>query len=116
MRDLEQRIRQRAYQIWLDEGCPDGRENIHWEMAAELVATENDQDRNFAPTRKPTKPTSSDDETKKVLLHKRIKRQEDYLRFWAAKAGANGGLQGRLRKLKSNAKGKEGAKERDKNR
>jgi hypothetical protein len=103
MRDLEERIRQRAYQIWRDEGCPEGRANIHWEMAAELVAIENDQ--NFAPTSKSTKPASV---VKKALHHKRIKMQEDYLRFWAAKAGLyNGGLQARLRKLKRNAKSKD---------
>jgi hypothetical protein len=105
MRDLEQRIRQRAYQIWLDEGCPDGRENIHWEMAAELVAIENDEDRNFGPTSKSTKPAPADEQTK-ALHHKRIKRHEDYLRFWAAKAGVNVGLQARLRKLRTKAKAK----------
>ena len=106
MRDLEQRIRQRAYQIWLDEGCPDRRENIHWEMAAELVAAENSQDRNSVPTRKSTKAASADEQTKKALHHKRIKRHEDYLRFWAAKAGVNVGLQARLRKLRTKAKAK----------
>lgn len=35
------RIRQRAYQIWLEEGCPDGRAEIHWEMARELIADED---------------------------------------------------------------------------
>jgi hypothetical protein len=28
--DLTSQIRQRAYQIWLAEGCPEGRERIHW--------------------------------------------------------------------------------------
>jgi hypothetical protein len=41
MSDLEQRIRERAYKIWLDEGCPEGRANVHWEMARELVAIED---------------------------------------------------------------------------
>ena len=28
----EERIRAKAYQIWLDEGCPDGgRDEAHWE-------------------------------------------------------------------------------------
>jgi len=26
-------IRQRAYEIWLSEGCPDGRDRIHWVRA-----------------------------------------------------------------------------------
>ena len=28
--NLMTRIRQRAYEIWEDEGRPDGRERIHW--------------------------------------------------------------------------------------
>jgi len=27
---LVERIRRRAYQLWLDEGCPAGRDRIHW--------------------------------------------------------------------------------------
>jgi hypothetical protein len=27
---LEQQIQQRAYEIWLSEGCPLGRDRIHW--------------------------------------------------------------------------------------
>ena len=41
MGDVEQRIRERAYQIWLEEGCPKGRELDHWNMATELVAIED---------------------------------------------------------------------------
>ena len=29
----EERIRAKAYQIWLDEGCPDGRDEAHWGCA-----------------------------------------------------------------------------------
>ena len=39
--DREQRIRLKAFYIWLDEGCPDGRAQVHWDMAAELVAIED---------------------------------------------------------------------------
>ena len=27
---LMQQIRQRAYEIWVGEGCPQGRDRIHW--------------------------------------------------------------------------------------
>ena len=38
-KEAEQSIRERAYQIWLDEGCPDGRHEEHWRQAkAELVS------------------------------------------------------------------------------
>ena len=40
MSDHDGRVRQRAYQIWTEEGCPEGRAEIHWEMARELVAIE----------------------------------------------------------------------------
>jgi hypothetical protein len=41
MTDDNEQIRQRAYKIWMDEGCPEGRAEIHWEMAQKLVADEN---------------------------------------------------------------------------
>jgi len=41
MASLEQRIRDRAYQIWLDEGWPEGRADIHWDMASELIAIQD---------------------------------------------------------------------------
>jgi len=43
MSDVEQRIRERAYRIWLEEGCSEGRANDHWDMATELVAIEDGQ-------------------------------------------------------------------------
>ena len=46
---LEARIRQRAYEIWQQEGRPDNRENEHWDMATELVAIED----NYRDTLKP---------------------------------------------------------------
>jgi hypothetical protein len=38
--DREQRIRTKAFYIWLEEGCPQGRAQAHWDMATELVAIE----------------------------------------------------------------------------
>lgn len=43
MDDLEQRVREHAYRIWIEEGRPPGREEAHWEMAQELVAIEDHQ-------------------------------------------------------------------------
>jgi hypothetical protein len=43
MDDPTERVRRRAYQIWLDEGRPDGRDVVHWDMASELVAIEDNQ-------------------------------------------------------------------------
>jgi Protein of unknown function (DUF2934) len=40
MHDSEQRIRERAYAIWEQEGRPDGREHAHWERARSLLETE----------------------------------------------------------------------------
>jgi hypothetical protein len=31
--DREDRIRQRAHDIWLGEGCPEGRADVHWRQA-----------------------------------------------------------------------------------
>jgi hypothetical protein len=38
--DVEQRIRDRAYAIWLDEGCPEGRDAEHWFQAERAILTE----------------------------------------------------------------------------
>ena len=66
MSDVEQRIRERAYQIWLEEGCPEGRELDHWNMATELVAIEDDQqstlkpiDQNLGPAGKAIEPVEA---------------------------------------------------------
>jgi hypothetical protein len=37
----QQRVRERAYQIWLDRNCPEGRADDHWNEARELVAIED---------------------------------------------------------------------------
>jgi hypothetical protein len=44
---LMEQIRQRAYQLWLDEGCPDGRDRIHW-LKAEAEFREKLQTRSGA--------------------------------------------------------------------
>ena len=38
--EREQLIRKKAYYVWLDEGCPEGRADAHWQIATRLVATE----------------------------------------------------------------------------
>ena len=39
---LENRIRERAYLLWLEEGQPEGKSAEHWEKARELLALEPD--------------------------------------------------------------------------
>lgn len=34
-RDRSEKIRERAYQLWEEEGRPHGREDVHWQRAAE---------------------------------------------------------------------------------
>lgn len=41
MDDREKRIRDRAHQLWLDAGQPDGHEVEHWEKAIGEVDTES---------------------------------------------------------------------------
>jgi hypothetical protein len=38
----EDRIRERAYRLWIEEGRPHGKEAEHWERARELLALESD--------------------------------------------------------------------------
>jgi hypothetical protein len=68
MDDLEERIRQRAYKLWQEEGCPEGRADAHWDKAAELIAIEDNQKHATkpvsksvpdTPTREPLEPIES---------------------------------------------------------
>lgn len=36
--DVQQRIRDRAYAIWVEEGCPHGRDTDHWLQAERDIA------------------------------------------------------------------------------
>lgn len=47
--EREDRIRERAYRLWQEEGCPEGRAETHWDKASELVAIEE----NYKSTLKP---------------------------------------------------------------
>lgn len=40
MTDRNDRIREIAYFLWLDEGCPDGEAERHWSMAEAMVDSE----------------------------------------------------------------------------
>jgi hypothetical protein len=42
---LEQRIRERAYFLWQQEGCPDGHAHQHWEQASEIEGTREEDDK-----------------------------------------------------------------------
>jgi hypothetical protein len=35
--ELEERIRHKAYEIWLEEGQPHGRDKDHWELAKFVI-------------------------------------------------------------------------------
>ena len=37
MQDLEQAIRERAYSLWIEHGCPDGNAEEHWLAAQREV-------------------------------------------------------------------------------
>jgi DUF2934 family protein len=41
--DRNDRIREIAYFLWLDEGCPDGEEERHWTTAEALLKSEPEQ-------------------------------------------------------------------------
>jgi len=58
MPDREERIRERAHQLWEQEGRPDGRHADHWERAArEVDAEDRSLDAGTAPD-KTTPPAS----------------------------------------------------------
>ena len=59
MTDREEKIRQRAYNIWEEEGYPHGRAEHHWQRAArevvepEVAAAEQPVSASAAPAEKP---------------------------------------------------------------
>jgi len=52
MDDFNERVRQRAYRLWVEEGCPEGRADVHWDKAREQVAIEENH-------KLPTKPVAA---------------------------------------------------------
>jgi Protein of unknown function (DUF2934) len=60
----EQLIRTKAFYIWLDEGCPEGRADAHWQMATELAAAEGERaDLAAQPGTNPTTPRAAQTRT-----------------------------------------------------
>jgi len=53
MDDFYERVRERAHRIWVEEGCPEGRSEIHWQKARELVAIEDNQKATLKPAPDP---------------------------------------------------------------
>jgi len=39
--NIQQRVKERAFQIWIEEGQPEGRERNHWEKAKGEIAAED---------------------------------------------------------------------------
>lgn len=50
--EQEQRIRERAFQLWIDEGQPEGRDKEHWERAEKELG-EVGEPRSEAPPLQP---------------------------------------------------------------
>ena len=46
---LEQRIREKAHQLWQEEGCPPGQADRHWQAARHLVAIQTEADTALIP-------------------------------------------------------------------
>lgn len=71
-REREERIRQRAYRLWEAEGQPEGRADVHWDQATELVAIEDNHRltlepvvpaTGFGPTGEPIEPLEAIENT-----------------------------------------------------
>jgi hypothetical protein len=56
MNDIDERVRQRAHRLWVEEGCPEGRSEVHWEKARELVAIEDNHKATLKPGPDPERP------------------------------------------------------------
>ena len=56
--NLERRIKERAYRIWLEEGQPKGRHREHWQQAKVEIVKEEGLDANRVPP-SPFKPPTN---------------------------------------------------------
>ena len=52
--DRENRIRDRAYQLWQEAGCPEGKAGEHWEEARRMIEREEASPGKRAKTAKPS--------------------------------------------------------------
>jgi hypothetical protein len=59
--DREQKIRDRAYEIWLTEGQPEGHEGEHWSRAAQELGFED-----AAPGGANEQPKTTDDSSSMI--------------------------------------------------
>ena len=50
--DREQKIKNKAHEIWIREGSPSGREREHWKQAEEEIDLEQPQGQNSKPDRR----------------------------------------------------------------
>jgi len=41
MDNFDERVREHAYRLWVEEGCPEGRSEVHWDKARDLVVKED---------------------------------------------------------------------------
>ncbi len=74
MQDLEQAIRERAYHLWVADGCNDGNANSHWLLAQrEVLASSLDGIAQASPPSeaKPAKKTKAKAVTTKTSPTKR---------------------------------------------
>ena len=55
----ENSVRQRAYEIWEQDGCPEGREMTHWERALSELQAKSAQPRAMKAARKSTASTKA---------------------------------------------------------
>ena len=55
-RELERRISERAFNLWLNEGQPDGRHAEHWELAKLAIAIARED---TSPTSPETEPVEA---------------------------------------------------------
>lgn len=52
--EVDRRIRERAFQIWLDEGQPYGRDKEHWELAKLAIAEKDGLASALVPAKAPS--------------------------------------------------------------
>jgi Protein of unknown function (DUF2934) len=62
---MEERIRARAYQLWVEEGRPHGREHEHWERAKRLI---EEDERESKSSKAPASPAPAPADTLTAVI------------------------------------------------
>ena len=64
----ETRIRNLAYMLWLEDGCPEGRAQTHWLEAEDMLRTEDEDPKWLVRAEKKAEPVANEPKPGEELI------------------------------------------------